>query len=413
MNIFPRQRRDSGANRALGKPHWYALLATLLCTISLARAQSPKAKDYASEFVTNDPLAQSAKVFYSGGRVRIEPPSGYLDSTRSEVLISSWHEYETYTLTPKERRFEYNQGPPGPFGLFVPLPDPEHPCATLWSRMALPEPINCERKGTQTLHGRMTVRWTLQVPLMTQRLTLDQRTLAVDVWIDEELGTPIEDNSSFSRTTLKSLQVVPQPAELFAIPSGYRGPSGKTLTQALRPRFDEGTQFNATLTTPEGRSTIYSAQGRVRIVFDSNGVILVADPRNHRTALLDPNTHSIQDAGDSFEPFFEFLHAVNPQDPCADSGQTKTGVTCKRIGTELVAGRFTETWEITRSGSAAGTLWIDPLLSFPIKVVLAGRVFRELQYISEGLQPAELFEIPPDFRNVETRPVPNSPSGNQ
>jgi len=88
--------------------------------------------------------------------------------------------------------------------------------------------------------------------------------------------------------------------------------------------------------------------------------------------------------------------------PCPSSGAT-----CKDDGSETVNGRNTEKWEISQSmqGQTLITrVWVDTKLHVWTKVeVLAGvtTVFsRELQDVHEGSQPASLFVIPPEYRDM-------------
>jgi hypothetical protein len=74
-------------------------------------------------------------------------------------------------------------------------------------------------------------------------------------------------------------------------------------------------------------------------------------------------------------------------------------------GTEEINGRHVEKWQFVQQipGSVIKfTQWVDPKLRVPVRVQGSEKSFQaELTNIQEGPQPPELFQIPPDFQEVQ------------
>jgi hypothetical protein len=87
---------------------------------------------------------------------------------------------------------------------------------------------------------------------------------------------------------------------------------------------------------------------------------------------------------------------VDPSNPCA----SEPGVTCRKLGTEVVNGRTCDKWEFTREGRTQ-TVWVDQKLHFMVKTLGSDGSVTELKNIQEGTQPASLFEIPAGYRKFD------------
>ncbi len=82
--------------------------------------------------------------------------------------------------------------------------------------------------------------------------------------------------------------------------------------------------------------------------------------------------------------------------PCAN----EAGVTCKKLGTEMVNGRMCDKWLFTGGAGGERTVWIDQRSHIPIKTVMPDGSF-ELTNVKEGPQPASLFEVPAGFTKMD------------
>ncbi len=75
------------------------------------------------------------------------------------------------------------------------------------------------------------------------------------------------------------------------------------------------------------------------------------------------------------------------------------------MGNEMAAGRHTEKWviQVTRPDgySEKSFQWYDPELGIIIKEVMQGGYIRELRNIKTGKQPAGIFKVPSDYKEVK------------
>ncbi|MBF0460558.1 MAG: hypothetical protein HQL87_04100 [Magnetococcales bacterium] len=74
------------------------------------------------------------------------------------------------------------------------------------------------------------------------------------------------------------------------------------------------------------------------------------------------------------------------------------------VATENKAGRVTEKWDITQTfqDQTQHTFrWVDSKLRLPIREEAAGKVIMELVNLHEGVQAAERFAVPNDFKEIQ------------
>lgn len=89
---------------------------------------------------------------------------------------------------------------------------------------------------------------------------------------------------------------------------------------------------------------------------------------------------------------------MSGENPCA----SETGVTCKKVGSEMMNGRMCDKWEFTSANkSEAGTTWIDQKTHMPIKTVKADGTVMEFTNFQEGPQDASLFVPPAGYQKFD------------
>ncbi|MEO5354847.1 MAG: DUF4412 domain-containing protein [Magnetococcus sp. XQGC-1] len=96
-------------------------------------------------------------------------------------------------------------------------------------------------------------------------------------------------------------------------------------------------------------------------------------------------------------------HIVVKQQPEAGPSMERTLVT-----TEKVADRMTEKWTITHSfqgNTQKFNRWVDSKLRVPVREEEDGKAVMELVNIQEKAQPAALFEIPKEFKEIQPPPA--------
>lgn len=99
---------------------------------------------------------------------------------------------------------------------------------------------------------------------------------------------------------------------------------------------------------------------------------------------------------------YNFFRTGDVENACSDWLQmaANKGGTCHKAGSETVNGRSTVKYEGTNAKGETSTVWLDPKLRFPVKwQTKAGG--GELRNIQEGSQPANLFEVPADYKKFE------------
>ena len=77
------------------------------------------------------------------------------------------------------------------------------------------------------------------------------------------------------------------------------------------------------------------------------------------------------------------------------------------LGEETIDGRIAEKWEMTRASQEQthrSTQWYDRKLQMALREELPGSYRRELRNVVEGPQPANLFELPAGYRPRPTQP---------
>lgn len=93
-----------------------------------------------------------------------------------------------------------------------------------------------------------------------------------------------------------------------------------------------------------------------------------------------------------------------PDDAESPCMQNLSGLKCTKLGDEVVNGRDTEKWEMSitmDSGKKSTMVWIDKRLRMPVRQEMPDGSVNELLDITEGAQPASLFEIPADYTKID------------
>ena len=95
------------------------------------------------------------------------------------------------------------------------------------------------------------------------------------------------------------------------------------------------------------------------------------------------------------------------ENPCSSmaGAPAPKGASCKKLGEETVNGRQTTKWVLTdtingRPGTQ--TVWVDAGLHSAVKVQY-GALTQELLNVQQGPQPANLFVVPADYRQMDVK----------
>ena len=91
--------------------------------------------------------------------------------------------------------------------------------------------------------------------------------------------------------------------------------------------------------------------------------------------------------------------SFDPHNPCASSQHSDA--TCKDLGEATWDGRTCEKWLMTQKNGHSTTMWVDQKLHFPIRSENSDGSIFAFSNIKEGTQPASLFVVPPDYRQMD------------
>lgn len=198
---------------------------TLSVLGALATACDPaSAQQFSADLVTSAKLP--GRLYVADGKARIETPE-FSDG----FFLVDGDTGSAFFVRPAQRVFMEARQSTWLSRLLVPL-GPDDPCER-WQAMAeragaaVPDMRwHCDRLGNETVEGRELVKYRVVSP--RQRLR--------DAWIAPDLRFPVRLEAEDGATaTLKNIKEGPQPADLFAIPAGYR----KFDPQALIDRIKQ------------------------------------------------------------------------------------------------------------------------------------------------------------------------------
>lgn len=185
-----------------------AFLLALLCCMSAPSV----AQEFSAEMVNTDNGSQHpAKIYFGKNKMRVDPEekgpyNGAVivdfDTQIMDVLVPSRQMYmESKPGTgPRQRWFQFFQAI-----------NVEDACPQ-WRKMANEKGGSCQKVGDDSVNGRPSVKY--------QIVSDDGR--KDDVWIDKKIKFPSKWQSGGNSGELRNIQEGAQPADLFAIPSGYK-----------------------------------------------------------------------------------------------------------------------------------------------------------------------------------------------
>ena len=144
------------------------------------------------------------KMYFGAAKIRMEMSVG----GEKQIMIVDTAKKVQYFIMPEDEMYMEMRNdasmPGAPKTPKVEVMDPANPCSG--------DPkANCKKLGTETVNGRATEKW--QVEMSREKATM---------WIDQKLHIPIKTVSSDGLTTeFSNLAEGKQDANLFVIPAGY------------------------------------------------------------------------------------------------------------------------------------------------------------------------------------------------
>ena len=178
-------------------------------------------------FATSDPSAPSSaakksapppsKLYVSKDKMRLET-----HGLTGTILLVNKGERTAYALFPAQKAYQ-----PISSGLseYFRVQDTENACPD-WQKAA-DQKIVCEKVGPEVMDGRQTVKY-------QNKGASEEATSAV--WIDLALKYVVKWESARTGAKVHDIKEGPQPADLFAVPSGYELQPPKKSPKGISPR---------------------------------------------------------------------------------------------------------------------------------------------------------------------------------
>jgi hypothetical protein len=161
---------------------------------------------------------------------------------------------------------------------------------------------------------------------------------------------------------------------------------------------------------PQTAGKIYVSSDKVRIeISDFPDGFFLLDGNAHTAYFLKSAQRIVMDARQSTW-LTQILVPIDPNDPCrqwqamaetagaADQGRQWR---CERLGLQSAGGRKAIRYRAISPHGAANDCWIDPQLGFVVSVHRDHGAAIDLENIQEGRPPADMFEIPANFRRFD------------
>ena len=179
------------------------------------------------------------------------------------------------------------------------------------------------------------------------------------------------------------------------IPGPPQFSADMSLTQPREPgmkgkMYMGGGRMRMDMTSEGGKMSIITAPGK------KTTYVVMHDQQMYMEMSMDAPMRGPMGRGPG--PKMPDVKQMSGDNPCA--GQT--GVTCKKVGAEMMNGRMCDKWEIASANkSEAGTVWIDQKTKMPIKSVHGDGSVMEFTNFKDGPQDASLFAVPSGYQKFD------------
>jgi hypothetical protein len=166
-------------------------------------------KDFSADIVGPKPTnAFQTKIFVTKDKLRFQQENnGHTNS----IMLVDLSALTSVVLIPQQHMYVKQSKPqiPGQGVAFFQPQDVANACI-LWEKMGELKG-KCRNLGKDMVNGRDTMKY--------EDVAADKSTSYI--WIDTKLHFPIKWEGETGTRELRNIQEVPQPADLFAIPTGY------------------------------------------------------------------------------------------------------------------------------------------------------------------------------------------------
>lgn len=207
------------------------------------------------------------------------------------------------------------------------------------------------------------------------------------------------------------LPAIPSAACCFLTFTMMVGATATATAQQFSAHFSEEDAGSATAHAPASSGKVYVSNAKVRIEASRfPGDYFLVDSEKGMAYLVKPSSGIFMEARQS-SPLTRLLISVEPDNPCGEwqrmaivAGTSEQGDRwhCEKMSDDKVGDRTAVAYRARSSGQDL-TGWIDANLKFPLKVQADKVATFTLSNVQEGPQPANLFEIPANYRKFDPR----------
>jgi hypothetical protein len=140
---------------------------------------------------------------------------------------------------------------------------------------------------------------------------------------------------------------------------------------------------------PAGFFLIDAEAGTVLFVRPAQRVFMDAKQSTRLTQIFIPV--------DSHDPCRQWQAAAKNAGPSSGGGEWG----CERAAPAIAVKGSAIEYNVVSPDRKSSRRWVDPNLEFPVRLQTADGASIALEHIREGVQPASLFAVPPDYRKLD------------
>jgi hypothetical protein len=193
--------------------------------------------------------------------------------------------------------------------------------------------------------------------------------------------------------------------------AGWPAHLSATAWENTLPFSAEVVRSNSRTNTAPARGHMYVGQEGVRTetLVQGEPVIMIFKPASGVVWMLFPNRQEYME-NRTGKPIQRPPLPDESNSPC----QQRQDYQCRSLGVTNLYGRSTLRWQIDQTTTGKpirAFLWIDPRLKVPIREEYPDGATVEMLNIQEGQQPAQLFQIPGQYKQVQPPAPPEQKSG--
>jgi hypothetical protein len=158
---------------------------------------------------------------------------------------------------------------------------------------------------------------------------------------------------------------------------------------------------------PAGKLYVSRDKERIETLGLADGFFVI-DGATPSAYFVRPSARQFMDARQS-SPLTRMFVPVDPENPCQQweamaqlsGGPDRGAWQCERIGQEAIDGSSAIAYRAVSASGSELLGWVDPMRKFPLRIKSEDGTVFEIGNLHDEPQPAQLFEIPANFRKLD------------